>query len=341
MSVRLTNINLATVSGSTEIDTQNIQLSQCGWIEFLNESPYTVELAMGGINVPIPAWYSYPVQLQEKRNGFWQLLSSVSFPATVTPLLIASNLTQNISTLLLTTLYLTGETPSNTTPQPLARQTFVPNVVNNVSGTATNVQDDLRLAGSSTVEATVSGDAASSVTLTNNGALTLGNFTDARFGSITLHCGFGDVTIDTNGILTLPNSLNALFINALTNQNLQISAGANHTLIFTINGVNILTVSASGIQLLDATAQALINNSTITIPGSYIHVTCSANVTGIIMTAGTTAGQIVWLYNAGPGNLTFANTGSHVRLGSTISVNNGGIATLIWDGANWGISKAA
>lgn len=342
MSVRLANIDLATVSGSTTIDTQGIQLSQCGWIEFLNESPYTVELAMGGINVPIPAWYSYPIQLQEKRNGFWQLLTSVSFPATVTPLLIANNLTKNISTLLLTTLYLTGETPANTAPQPLARQTFVPNTVNNVSGTASSVQNDGNTAGTSVVEATVSGDVASAVSIFNNGIVDIG--TSANPGLITISNSFGtngQISTDAGGFLTVNRGINANLITATSENDIGLHVASGHEVVITVNGIDIMRIESTGIRFLNPTTQPLSNGSTITIPGTYVHVSCASSVTGIIMTPGGQPGQLAFLYNNGPGNLTFAASGSNVRLGSTITVNNAGIATLIWDGGNWGISKAA
>lgn len=84
-----------------------------------------------------------------------------------------------------------------------------------------------------------------------------------------------------------------------------------------------------------ASAQTLSNNSTITIPGPIIVVTSSANVTGIIMTAGSSTGQVVLVYNSGNFSVTFAASGSRVRNGSNIAIGNGQLCVMLWDGANW------
>ena len=82
--------------------------------------------------------------------------------------------------------------------------------------------------------------------------------------------------------------------------------------------------------------QAIVTGNTITIPGTMIQVSvANASTTGIIMTAGSSAGQLVYLYNLGPNSLTFAASGSNVRQGSNIVLGNGKLLTMIWDGANW------
>jgi len=89
--------------------------------------------------------------------------------------------------------------------------------------------------------------------------------------------------------------------------------------------------------------QTLSNNSTITLnTGPLIVVTTSANVTGIIMSAGATAGQVVFVYNnASAGTVTFAASGSRVRNGSNITIGVGRICVAIWDGSNWATADCA
>lgn len=111
----------------------------------------------------------------------------------------------------------------------------------------------------------------------------------------------------------------------------------------TSNGSGVLTtlglvVNGTIVLQNPASAQTLTNGSTITIPGPYIKVTESGAVTGIIMTAGATPGQLVYLYNSGTGSLTFAASGSNMRNGSNVTVNGGRILTMIWDGGQWGES---
>src|SRR6266536_531933 len=56
-------------------------------------------------------------------------------------------------------------------PAPLVRQTNVGNMVTTVGGGSSFVQNDSNAAGTSIVESTVSGDAGSAVSLTNDGIL--------------------------------------------------------------------------------------------------------------------------------------------------------------------------
>lgn len=249
MSVRLANIDLsAIVDQQVTLDTKNTQLAQCGWIEFQNESPYTIELAMGGLNLPIPAWDDYPIQLQQKSGGYWTPISAIAFPPMITPMLIANNLTQNVSTKLITTLYLTGETPSSTVPRSLARQTFVPNTVSNVSGTANAVQNDGNPSGTSVIEATVQGDGASAVSLNNDAFFSLG--TVAHPARVQIVCALGTITIDSNGKVTIPDSLNANLITALAGNDLALHVPAGQRVVDTINGVDTFQVNNAGATII-------------------------------------------------------------------------------------------
>lgn len=83
-------------------------------------------------------------------------------------------------------------------------------------------------------------------------------------------------------------------------------------------------------------AQTLTNGSTITLTQPVTRVTNSGNVTGIIMTAGSVAGQLILLYNAsGTGLMTFAASGSNVRQGNNVSIAVGRSCWMLWDGSAW------
>jgi hypothetical protein len=193
MSINLTQVSIT--GAPFNLDTQYIPLKSIGWIEFLNESAYTLQVQIGGLNITIPAWYDYPLQIQQKSGNIWLPVSAAALPVTVNPTLLAPQLTAP-SQMLLSTLYLTGETPAIVTPQPLVRQTYIPNKVTTVGGTATQLQNDGNGAGASTIETTVSGDGASAVTLDNAGNLALGN--NGRAGSIQVK---GGGSIGGNGLL--------------------------------------------------------------------------------------------------------------------------------------------
>lgn len=137
MSIQLVPV---TITGSPfQLDNKNIPMERVGWIEFLNESLYTLQLQMGSVNINIPAWYDYPIQIQKVVQGIWQNTTGASLPINISPMLLPASSTAQSSTLL-TTIYSIGETPAITTPQPLVRQAFIPNTVNSnaVSNTLTN-----------------------------------------------------------------------------------------------------------------------------------------------------------------------------------------------------------
>jgi len=129
MSLILDEIPILSTN-SFEVDTQDVQLESVAWIEFLNESPYTLKVSIGGLNFPVPAWCDYPKQISTNTNGVWQNLNGAQLPVLVTPMALASQ-PSNLSSILVATLYLTGELPSNLVPVSLARQVYIPNTVNN------------------------------------------------------------------------------------------------------------------------------------------------------------------------------------------------------------------
>jgi hypothetical protein len=118
---------------------------------------------------------------------------------------------------------------------------------------------------------------------------------------------------------------------AATDSNISAASG-----ILTLIG---LVLSGSGKIVLPnpGTAQSLTNGSTITISGPRVKVTSSGAITGVIMTAGTTDGQTIFLYNQGSNTITFAVSGSNVRNGGNVNMSGGRTFIMIWDasGAAW------
>lgn len=185
MSINLKDVDLSTMSGQFSLDVASTDFSKCSWLELINASPYTLYIQAGGLNFKIPAWYHYPFQLNVKNGPYWQPVKGVNFPVNITPKLFSAN-SSNLSTMLLPVLYLTGETPAVTTPQPLAHQTYIPNTVSTNLSIATFLQNDSSTLGNKgLIEATVVGDSSSAVSLSVGGVLSLGN--SNRNGIIALN----------------------------------------------------------------------------------------------------------------------------------------------------------
>jgi hypothetical protein len=348
LSINLPAISITTADQFT-LDLQGIDFESIAWIEFLIETPYTLPLQMGGVNINLPAWFDYPIEIHRQINGIWVPLNGAQAPINITPMLLPV-LQSNMSSKLLVTLYQKGQVPAITTPLPLFRQGWVPNVVNNVSGTAQNFQDDGRGAGSLTGEATVFGSLVSSILLYNQGLLYLGRNASSEDGEIHVLDNNGTAfdTVIVGGLGTFPIGLRANALQATDTLNdlaLQVTDAARR-IRFDVNSVHTAQVVSSGFQLLAGfhflavnATQALANGSTITLSGSYIRVSNTANVTGIVMTAGASEGQVVFLYNQGTGVVTFAAAGSNVRQGSNVTVQSGSLLVMIYDGASWATSR--
>lgn len=299
-------------------------------ILFYNESFYNILIDfLNGSQEVLHAWEArwWPLDADTKELQ-WKIDSVLS--ALASPIRMVMG-----------TLYRPGEQIPGTYPISLTRQTNIGNTVNTVSGSSSSVQNDNNIAGTSVVESTVSGDSASAVSLTNSGQMSLG--TTAHPGSLQIH-GINGTTgwLDNSGDVTVGNGtkINANLIVALPNNDIGLHVELNQAVVITVNGVNMVRFINTGVQYLDPGAQALANGSTITITGTFVPVTCATSVTGIIMTPGSANGHFVLLYNGGPGTLTFANTGSNVRKGSTIVVDDGQVLIMTWKDGAWGNSKA-
>jgi hypothetical protein len=329
MSITLPNINLATTpSPFSIVPPSNLQASQIGWMRLLNESAYTLQVNAGGMNIPIPAWSDYPIQISSGNRIF----SGFSLPVWISSQLLGL-VNPSYSTTLIVTFYSLGEIPASVVPLSLIRQTFVPNIVNTVGGVASSVQNDTNPTGTNVVEATVSGDIVSSVVLTNNGSLSLG--TTVRPGTISINNGFGadNTNIDTSGNVNIGDGshLTTNAINTNSSNDLAINIQSGQRLAILVNSVLIAQINASGLSLPLGglyfnvpSAQALVNGSTISVAANalYITVSNSGNVTGIIMGNGLD-GQLAIVDNEGAGTVTFAVAGANIRGGSNVIISPG------------------
>lgn len=141
--------------------------------------------------------------------------------------------------------------PEQASMYPLAlpsRNTNVGNVINTVGGTASAVQNDANIAGTSVIEATVSGDSGSAASLTNNGHLILGTLNNN--GTFQLIGSLGDVTIDSTGKLTVDNRILANLLIAETGNDLTLGVAAAHKLAFQVNNADVVDINASGLSIL-------------------------------------------------------------------------------------------
>jgi hypothetical protein len=305
------------------------------YITVINESPYMLSLNFAGVgSIDFPAWFKDDIPMSRGYVG--------SF--TIIPTLLTTGQLGTPSTIVTVNAWIPGEL---TNPQPVAlsRLTNVGNVINTVGGVASSVQNDNNPSGTSVVEATVQGDSASAVSLVNNGHLLLGTTANDGFLQVITSAGAHKLIFDTAGNLTIDKGILANLITALTGNDIGFHVATGQRVVVTVNGVDIFQANDNGISVLPGgggvfyplpTAQALATGNTILIPGVLVRVSVASNVTGIIMTPGSVAGQIIHLYNqGGGGSLTFAASGSNVRGGSNILCGNGKLLTMVWDGSNW------
>src|SRR6185312_4763286 len=172
MSAIIQTIDLSTISGIyTLLIPSQYNVNNVGWIDLLNQSPYNFVSQAGGLQVPVPAWDHYPIQIAEKTGPFWQPVSACQFPATITPAILG-NPGSSLSTLLTVTIYAVGENPSSTSPRSLNYQNYIPNTVNTAGGdVAISLQNDNKPPLTTIIESTPSDAVASTWHADNSGNL--------------------------------------------------------------------------------------------------------------------------------------------------------------------------
>lgn len=317
MSIQLPTINLQSSGNPFTLNLQGVPLSAISWIEFLNESPYTLSVTSGGLNVPIPAWDDFPLQTAIKNNNnTWQNISGMQEPINVSFQLLGPNLTYP-SYNLIPVLYLLGETPSTSTPRSLTRNTYVPNTVQTEGAMASTLVNDSSNAGSIIIETRVPGDSNTEFSVNNQGVVLLG------------------MNANPNSILQLgyPTILEMWAAgNSALNGSWQIGVDVNGNLVFTSTAndnfeiVSDFTLTFNGVNgaLKITTAPQVINGG---VAGT---ATLYQVLTGTI--------KLVYVYLNGfePGvsNLTIALPVAFTSIvkiltgGIGTSANSGGIALL-------------
>jgi hypothetical protein len=158
MSSPQPNINLA-LNTITTVPTGQLPADQISWIEFINHSPFLCQLVLQGFVLFIPAWYYYPVQMQNENGSPY---SNYSFPITIHPIqqtIPGSGFTATFSTI----VYGKGEAPPLRIPQTLGGGPVDLTI-------ATTVVNTGQPSGNSFLSATPAGDSGGpAVNIQNNG----------------------------------------------------------------------------------------------------------------------------------------------------------------------------
>ena len=279
MSAIIQTIDLSTITGTyTVLIPSQYTVNNVSWIDLLNQSPYNLTFQAGGLQVPVPAWDHYPIQIAEKNGPFWQPVSACQFPATITPALLG-NPGASLSTLLIVTIYSTGETPASTSPRALNYQNYVPNTVNTSGGTvATSLQNDNKPPLTTIIESTPSDAVASTWHADNSGNLTVkgdngGTLTtllELIAGLTPLVRVMGLITMDTTGHIVMSNNITLRWLDSSLNSQAVlvatssdevhlravkaggnvIIADSNDAAIATFNSTNGVTLADGGVNLV-------------------------------------------------------------------------------------------
>lgn len=224
------------VSMSGSIDPGVV--NPCGRIYLFNESPIGVTLTLAdGSTASLPPYFYRSYVIRTPGLITWSQFYTLQNTGAVSRIFGES--------------YESGEAKTLTfTEGPLNRQTNLGNSIP-VSNSSNSVVNDGNAASTNIVEATVSGDSASAVVLTNDGSLKLGNVT--RNGSVTL-TGTATVTdlIVSSGHIGQAASADVL------------DAGTATTYLKGQAGVNI--------QVPNGTSRVELDSSTVTVSENF-HVT--------------------------------------------------------------------
>lgn len=303
MSAIIQTIDLSTITGAyTLLIPSQYTVNNVGWIDLLNQSPYNFVFQAGGLQVPVPAWDHYPIQIAEKSGAFWQPVSACQFPATITPAILG-NPGSSLSTLLTITIYPVGESPSSTSPRSLNYQNYIPNTVNTAGGdVATSLQNDNKAPLTTIIEATPSDAVASTWHADNSGNLiikgdnagALTTLLETIAGASPLVRFFaGLIQMDTTGHIIMSNnvtlrwldsslnsqavlvatSANEVHLRAVAAGGNVIIADSNDAAIATFNATTGLTLAGGGLNLTVGSISKInmFNQAVTTVLTAYNH----------------------------------------------------------------------
>lgn len=168
MRANLADITLA-LNTSVSVPLETVEKTYITWITFTNHSPFVLRGQLGSQQISVPAWYYYPVRV----SGLGQGPDPVITPYLQT--IPGSGFTSTLST----TVYLYGDQPLNTTPQPLGGTPIDLSI-------ASSISQNNQPPGNSVIFAEPIGDTSTTgaVSLDNQGHLVLGDATYS--GSIAI-----------------------------------------------------------------------------------------------------------------------------------------------------------
>lgn len=205
--------------------TFNIQITQ-GKVKFSNESCQNLVVTFAnGDSDKVPAGYEYIFCVNQSGTTIsYTVISSLNLPC-----IDAVDVT----------IFDPGEKIEGVYPSPLVRQTIVGNSLNLATST-TSIVNDGNVAGTQIIEAKVSGDVTSTVTLTNDAILVLGDA--AHNGSLTV---FGPTSLD-NGAITTNGTGTATIVEVDTNT---IKAPADGASVFSVTAGNTRVQSTANVSI--------------------------------------------------------------------------------------------
>jgi hypothetical protein len=244
-----------------------------------NESGLTVTITMesGGVQKTL---YPSTVDWFDVRRGFTGNIR-------ITPTVILNNVaTFPASSLIFDAIGLNDPEDSSQYPVTLNRSMTVGGMVSTVGGTSSAIANDNNAAGTSIIEATVTADGASAVSLTNDAVFVLGDATHK--GSLTVA---GPVTLNAAGVgLTVASGdIDAGASIALTVNNRFLKGKDQAGTIYHIAGYD--SAVAKQLDIGDATAGILANivsntkvNGTLEATG-VLTADSTSTLTGVVTAA--------------------------------------------------------
>lgn len=164
MSYFLPDLTIANLAPFQVTGLQD-QLADLSWIEFQNESSYSLAVTAGGAQFQIPAWMGWPVELAAAP--------AFGLPISVQPKAILNYQATAPGNTLSAIVYRRGERPAQTAPYTLTRQTNVGNSIP-VGNQASQVINTGNTAPTAVLSGTPTGGGSPEAVINNDGSAILG-----------------------------------------------------------------------------------------------------------------------------------------------------------------------
>lgn len=214
----------------------------CGTIYYMNKSNVGIKVVYdNGYNMVLPAWYARSLVLQNK-----------SLRQTFSQQYILNQQNPPISQLYMEA-FQKGEDTTGLYSGPIPYQST--NAIQGSVTTANLLNNQGNAAGLDIITSAILGSNNQTVTLTNDGKLTLGS-SGVSSGALTIVTGFGNFQIDSNGniIQVSGQKIVAQLIDTTSlGADLGFHVPLANRVVDTINGVDTFQVNSSGPSLLAGT----------------------------------------------------------------------------------------